>query len=75
MQSINEIKHSYDAQNLMEQYTRLQEREDMDANPVVTPDASNLLQFNHENDDDDVGSDTAVMTRGSAQQRMVDNDK
>ncbi len=32
MQSINEIKHSYDAQNLMEEYTRLQEREDMDAN-------------------------------------------
>lgn len=75
MQSVAEIKQSYDAQNLMEQYTRLQEREDMDANPVVTPDASNLLQFNHENDDDDVGSDTAVMTRGSAQQRMVDNDK
>jgi hypothetical protein len=47
----------------------------MEANPVITPESSSLLQFNHENDADDVGGDEAIMTRGSAQKRIVENDK
>jgi len=59
----------------MEMYTRLQEREDTEANPVIAPEISSLVQFNHENDADDVGSDEAIMTRGSAQKRIIENDK